>query len=43
VLATKRPFALKSGLERVMGIEYIAAVRILSANQMVASKVTCCV
>jgi hypothetical protein len=29
-------------VERVMGIEYIAGVRLLSANQMVASKVACC-
>jgi hypothetical protein len=30
-------------LERVMGIEYIAGVRLLSANQTVAGKVACCV
>jgi hypothetical protein len=30
-------------VERVMGIEYIAGVRLLSANQKVAGEVACCV
>jgi hypothetical protein len=30
-------------MERVMGIEYIAGVQLLSANQKVASKVERCV
>jgi hypothetical protein len=30
------------GLERVMGIEYIAGMRLLSTNQTVVSKVAAC-
>ena len=30
-------------MERVMGIEYIAGLRLLTANQTVATKVLCCV
>ena len=41
LVAVDRAVAVLPGMERVMGIENTARVRLLSANQIVASDVDC--
>ena len=41
LVAVDRAVAVLPGMERVMGIENTARVRLLSANQIVASDVEC--